>query len=136
MPFDTSTELLPQRYPGPRTLTHVMYALHTLSFFSAGIFSVIAIVVNLAKFRDLPDEFYRGHWRWQARTFWFTLLALLLTSPLWFLFVLPGWIAWSVIGLWYLYRCLRGWISFNDGKYAPSLLPSLPPGGERGSARM
>ena len=109
-----------QPYGGeePRTLTHVMYALHTVSWFSAGIFSVVAIVINLAKFGDLPDDFYRSHWRWQSRTFWFTLIGLAVTLPLWLL-VVPGWIAWTVIGLWYLYRCLRGWISFNDGRPMP-----------------
>jgi len=24
-----------------------------------------------------------------------------------------------VIGLWYLYRCLRGWIAFNDRRPMP-----------------
>jgi uncharacterized membrane protein len=114
-----TTEVQPYRSDEPRTLTHVMYALHTVTWFSAGIFSVIAIIINLAKFGDLPDDFYRSHWRWQSRTFWFTLIALAITWPLWLLFVLPGWIAWTVIGLWYLYRCLRGWISFNDGRAMP-----------------
>ena len=44
----------------PRTLTHVMYALHTATWFSAGIFSVIAILINLVKSGDLPDDFYRS----------------------------------------------------------------------------
>jgi uncharacterized membrane protein len=98
----------------PRTLTHVMYALHTVTWFSGGIFSVIAILINLVKSGDLPDDFYRSHWRWQARTFWFALLWFVVAAPLWLFLVFPGWIAYIVIGLWYLYRCLRGWIAFND----------------------
>ena len=28
-----------------------------------------------------------------------------------------GWsIAYAIIGLWYLYRCLRGWLRFTDGR--------------------
>jgi uncharacterized membrane protein len=104
---------------GLRTLTHVLYGLHTLSFFSAGIFSVIALVVNYIKRDDLPNDLYRSHFRWQARSFWFTLGWLLLTSPLWALFVFPGWAAWSAIGLWYLYRFLRGWWNFNEGRPMP-----------------
>ena len=49
----------------PRTLTHVLYALHTITFFSGGIFSVIAIIINLVKSPDLPNAFYRSHWRWR-----------------------------------------------------------------------
>ena len=104
---------------GLRTLTHVLYGLHTLSFFSGGIFTVIALIINYIKRDDLPDDFYRSHYRWQARTCWFTLLWLVVTSPLFAFFFFPGWAAWSVIGLWYLYRFLRGWWNFNEGRAMP-----------------
>ena len=104
---------------GLTTLTHVMYALHTASWFSAGIFSVIAIIINYAKRPDLPDDFFRSHFRWQARSFWFTLLWLVLASPLWLLLVFPGAIAYTVIGLWYLYRFIRGWLAFADMRPMP-----------------
>ena len=32
---------------------------------------------------------------------------------------IPGAIAWTVVGLWYLYRCIVGWLRFNDGRAAP-----------------
>ncbi len=104
---------------GLRLLTHVLYGLHTLSWFSAGIFSVIAMVINWVKRPSLPDDFYRSHFRWQSRTFWFTLLWLALTSPLFLLLWLPGAAAWFVIGLWYLYRFVRGWWAFNDNQPMP-----------------
>jgi uncharacterized membrane protein len=100
------------------TITHVMYALHIASVFSAGIFSVIAIIINYVKRNDLPDLFFRSHFRWQARSFWFTLLWLALTAPLWILFI-PGWAAWGAICLWYLYRFIRGWLAFADGRPMP-----------------
>ncbi|MDP1532874.1 MAG: hypothetical protein Q8L92_04765, partial [Rubrivivax sp.] len=74
----------------PQLLTHILYGLHLLSWFSAGIFSVAAMVINHVKRSELPNDFYRSHWRWQARSFWFTLLWLALSLPLWLL-VLPGW---------------------------------------------
>ena len=100
------------------TLTHVMYGLHLLSWFSAGTFSIVAMILNYVKRDDLHDLFFRSHFRWQARSFWFTLLWLALTAPLWFL-VLPGWIAWTVIGLWYLYRYIRGWWAFAERRPMP-----------------
>ncbi len=103
---------------GLTTLTHVMYALHTASWFSAGIFSVIAIIINYAKRPDLTDPFFLSHFRWQSRSFWFTVLWLLLALPLWIL-VIPGWIAYAVIGLWYLYRFIRGWLAFADRRPMP-----------------
>ena len=103
---------------GLTTLTHVLYALHTASWFSAGVFSVIAMIVNYVKRPDLPNDFFRSHFRWQSRSFWFTLLWLLLALPLWIL-VVPGWIAYTGIGLWYLYRYIRGWMSFASGRSMP-----------------
>ena len=100
-------------------VTHVMYGLHTLSFFSAGLFSVVAMVLNYVKRNELLDTFFRSHFRWQARSFWFTLLWLAATLPLWALFVFPGWVAWSGVGLWYLYRFIRGWWAFSEGREMP-----------------
>ena len=100
-------------------LTHVMYGLHTLSLFSAGVFSVAAMVLNVVKRPALPDAFFRSHFRWQACSFWFTLLWLVLTLPAWLFFVFPGWAAWTVIGLWSLYRFARGWWLFAEGRAAP-----------------
>jgi uncharacterized membrane protein len=109
----------PERdHPGLTTLTHVMYALHTASWFSAGVFSVIAIILNYVKRPDLPDDFFRSHFRWQARSFWFTLLWLILAAPLWIL-VIPGWLAYVTIGLWYLYRFIRGWLAFAEKRPMP-----------------
>lgn len=101
------------------TLTHVMYGLHLLSWFSAGIFSVIAMILNYIKRDDLHDNFFRSHFRWQARSFWWTLFWLLVTSWLWLLFFIPGSIAWTLIGIWYLYRYIRGWWWFADGRPMP-----------------
>jgi uncharacterized membrane protein len=39
-----------------------------------------------------------------------------ITGPLWLLLVLPGAVAYAIVGLWYLYRCLRGWLRFTDGR--------------------
>ena len=108
---------------GLRVLTHVLYGLHTLSWFSAGMFSVVAMVINYVKRADLPDDLHRSHFRWQARSFWFTLLWLLVSSPLFLLFWFPGAATWFIVGLWYLYRFIRGWWNYTEGKPMPMPMP-------------
>lgn len=105
--------------PEWQRLLHVLYALHLLSWASAGVFSVVAMAINYWKRWDAPSDFYRSHFRWQSRSFWFTLIALVLSSPLWVLFVFPGYVAWSIIGLWYLYRFVKGWWRFAEGRVMP-----------------
>jgi uncharacterized membrane protein len=106
-------------HEGLRTLTHILYGLHTLSWFSAGIFSVIAMIINYVKRPELPDDFFRSHFRWQARSFWFTLLWLALSAPLFVFFWFPGAAAWFLIGLWYLYRFIRGWLALVENRAMP-----------------
>ena len=101
---------------GDRTVMNVLYGLHTISWASMGSLAVIAVIVNYIKRMDETDAIYASHHNYMISTFWWTLLWLVVSSPLWLLFVFPGAIAWTVVGLWYLYRCIRGWMRFTDNR--------------------
>jgi len=32
----------------------------------------------------------------------------------------PGWIAWTLISVWFLYRVVRGWLALSDRKPMPA----------------
>jgi uncharacterized membrane protein len=49
----------------------------------------------------------------------FAAIAYTLTAPLWLLFLVPGWIAWCLISIWFLYRVVRGWLALNDRRAMP-----------------
>ena len=101
---------------GDRTLMHILYGLHTVAWASMGTLAVIALILNYVKRSDESDAVYVSHHNYMIATFWWTVLWLVLTSPLWLLFFFPGAIAYAIIGLWYLYRCLRGWLRFANGR--------------------
>jgi uncharacterized membrane protein len=101
---------------GDRTVMHVLYGLHTIAWASMGVLAVIALIVNYIRRADEQDALYVSHHNYMIATFWWTVLWLVVTSPLWLLFFLPGAVAYTVIGLWYLYRCLRGWLRFAEGR--------------------
>ena len=71
--------------------------------------SVVALVVNYIRRADETDAIYVMHHNYMISTFWWTLLWLVVSAPLWLFLFAPGFIAWSVIGLWYVWRCVRGW---------------------------
>jgi uncharacterized membrane protein len=102
--------------PGDRTVMHVLYLLHTIAWASLGTLAVIALIVNYIKRGDEHDAVYVSHHNYMIATFWWTVLWLVVTSPLYLIFVLPGMIAHGIVGLWYLYRCIRGWMRFADGR--------------------
>jgi uncharacterized membrane protein len=101
-----------------RTVMHVLYGLHTIAWASMGTLAVIALIVNYIKRADEADVLYLSHHNYMISTFWWTILWLVVSSPLWLLFIFPGAAAWCLIGLWYLYRCIRGWLRFSDARPA------------------
>jgi uncharacterized membrane protein len=102
--------------PSDRSVMHVLYGLHTIAWASMGMLAVIALIVNYIKRADELDPLYMSHHNYMISTFWWTVLWLVVTGPLWLLLFLPGAVAYTVIGLWYLYRCLRGWLRFSEDR--------------------
>ena len=117
---ETNLAEFEEKTAGDRTVMQVLYGLHTLAWFSAGAFAVIALILNYLRRSDEHDALYVDHHNYMIATFWWTLLWLVLTSPLWLL-IMPGFIAYGVIWLWYLYRCIRGWMRFNAHRPAKDI---------------
>ncbi len=60
-----------------------------------------------------------SHFRWRIRSVIFAAIAYVVTLPLWLLLIAPGWLAWGVISIWFLYRVVRGWLALNDRRAMP-----------------
>ncbi len=99
---------------GDRTVMHILYAMHTVAWASLGSLAVIALIINYIKRGDEVDAMYAAHHNYMISTFWWTILWLVVTSPLYILLLLPGVIASTIVGLWYLYRCIKGWLRFTS----------------------
>ena len=99
-----------------RTVMHVLYGMHTIARASMGMLAVIALIINYIKRADENDSVYVSHHNYMIATFWWTVLWLVVTSPLYLLLFLPGMVAHTIVLLWYLYRCIRGWLRFTDGR--------------------
>lgn len=109
-------EVLEVKTPQDRSFMHILYAMHTVAWASMGSLAVIALIINYIRRGDEADATYRAHHSYMISTFWWTVLWLVVCSPLWLLFGLPGALAYAIIGLWYLYRCIKGWLRFADGR--------------------
>jgi uncharacterized membrane protein len=114
----TSYQDFAPKTSGDRTVMHILYGMHTVAWASLGMLAVIALIVNYIKRSDETDALYVTHHRYMIATFWWTVLWLVVTTPLYLLFFLPGVVAHSIVGLWYLYRCIKGWLRFNDDRMA------------------
>ena len=113
------------------TWTKVVYALHAFSLltgimgtatvvgaFLSGWPSIIAVVLNYIKRSEARGTWLDSHFRWQIRTFWFGLfwislcgVFIIATFGIGLLFV---WLPIGLVGLWFVYRIVRGWVTLGD----------------------
>jgi uncharacterized membrane protein len=109
-------EVIDAKTAQDRTFMHILYAMHTVAWASVGSLAVIALIINYIRRGDETDAAYKAHHSYMIATFWWTCLWLLTTSPLYLLFIYPGLLAWAIIGFWYLYRCIKGWLRFANAR--------------------
>ena len=112
-------------------LTHIIYGLHAFSLitgiigaatvvgaFLTGWPSIIAVILNYAKRSDARGTWLESHFRWQIRTFWFGLLwvtlCLVFVVATLGVGLLIAWVPLGVVGLWFIYRVVRGWLRLLD----------------------
>ena len=115
-------------------VTHVIYALHAFSAltgvltaavivtaFLTGWPSIIAVIINYVKRPDVRGTYLETHFSWQIRTFWYALLWVVIMFILVFTVIgIPlAWLIGVVVGLWVLYRIIRGWLALVDGRPMP-----------------
>ena len=116
---------------GLRAWTHIIYGLHALSVvigigsaafivtaFVFGVPSIVAVILNYLKRAEARGTFLESHFRWQIRTFWFTLLwcavgGILFATIVGAILAVPLFLA---VGVWVIYRVVRGWLALKDGK--------------------
>ncbi|MGQ0554566.1 MAG: DUF4870 family protein [Nitrospiraceae bacterium] len=113
------------------TWTKVVYALHAFSLltgiigtatvvgaFLTGWPSIIAVILNYIKRSEARGTWLDSHFRWQIRTFWFGLLWISLCGA--FIIATLGigllfmWLPIGLVGLWFVYRIIRGWVTLSD----------------------
>ena len=77
---------------------------------------VVALVIDLVKRGDAEGTWQANHFSWRIRsTIWVGVLYIV-TAPLWLLLIAPGWIAWGIISLWFLYRIVRGMLAMSNNR--------------------
>jgi len=105
-----------------RLVGHISYALHAVVAVGAIVPSLqpgialllVAFVIDLVKRGAAAGTWQASHFRWRIRSVVWAGALYVLTLPLWLLLLLPGWIAWVLISLWFLYRVARGWMNLRD----------------------
>ena len=112
-----------ERESSLRMVGHISYLLHTIVAVGAVIpgvqasvvLLVVAFVLDLVKKGDAEGTWQESHFAYRIRTVLWAAALYIVTAALWLL-IIPGWIAWSIISIWFLYRIVRGWMNLNANK--------------------
>jgi len=118
-------------------LTYIIYGLHLFSALSGllstalvvtafltGWPSILALVINYVKYDAVRGTYLGSHFRWQIRTFWFALMWFVVAGVLFMtLIAIPlSVIIFLLVGLWVLYRLIRGLRRLLNGESLDELM--------------
>ena len=117
-------ELDEQRAQGLKAWGWVSYVLHLVVAVAAVlpaaqpsvVLLLIALVIDLVKRSDAHGTWQASHFSWRIRTVVWAGVLYIVTAPLWLLFFFPGWIAWGLISIWFLYRIVRGMLAMSKNQ--------------------
>jgi uncharacterized membrane protein len=96
-----------------KTITTVVYGLQAASFLF-GVTFIIAVIVNYVKRSDTRGSWLESHFRWQIRTFWFSILWSIIGFATFFIIV--GYLILLADAIWVIYRIIKGWLNLTDDK--------------------
>ncbi len=117
-----------QKMQSLNTVGTISYVLHLIVAVGAVIpggqfgpvLLIAALVLDMVKRDEAAATWHASHFAWRIRTVLIAAALYLVTAPLWFLLFFPGWIAWTAISVWFLYRIVTGLIAMNKGQPMPT----------------
>jgi uncharacterized membrane protein len=102
-----------EREQGLKTIVTVVYALQAFGLLLPVVLPwIVGVVIDYVKREDARGTWLESHFRWQIRTFWWSLLWAVIGGVL--LLVLIGWLVLAVAGVWVLYRIVKGWLRLAE----------------------
>ncbi len=84
----------------------------------SGITAVIGLILAYVKRGELAGTAYESHMTYAIRTFWISLLGVIIGTIL--VLLLIGYLLLPVVGIWSLYRMVRGLVLALDGRPIPN----------------
>jgi uncharacterized membrane protein len=98
---------------GAEDTTRLVYLLQAVSFFFVVTYPAAALI-NYIKYERVAGTWLESHFRWQLRTFWFSLLwAVLGVISSW---LLIGYAILALNSVWMFYRMVRGYLTLTEGR--------------------
>ncbi len=76
--------------------------------------AIAGVIYAHVKREEVADSFAESHLTWLIRTFWLTILFSLIGLVL--ALFLIGFLILFAVGVWYIYRVVKGFVVFYEGE--------------------
>ena len=101
-----------------RRLALIVYVLQAASLFTGALTLFAGVIVNYVRKEDVQGSWVASHFGWQIRTFWYSLLWLVIGGVT--TIFLVGWVILVAASLWLIYRIVKGWVYLSENRPMPS----------------
>ena len=102
---------------GLQRLAMIVYGLQAASLLTGSLTLFAGVIINYVRMEDVQGSWIESHFRWQTKTFWYTLLWLVIGSVT--TLILIGWAILLAASLWLIYRIVKGWVYLNEQRAMP-----------------
>jgi uncharacterized membrane protein len=98
----------------PRNWAIAIWGLYLASFVTVGITALIGLIIAYVKKPELSSTPFGSHMTSAIRTFWISLVGGVIGMIL--SVIMIGYLLLLLVGLWALFRCVRGLIKAVDNR--------------------
>jgi uncharacterized membrane protein len=99
-------------------LAMIVYALQAASLFTGTLTLFAGAIINYVRRDDVRGSWIESHFRWQTKTFWYSLIWLLIGGVS--TIFLVGWAILLAASIWLVYRIAKGWVYLSEQRPMPS----------------
>lgn len=96
-----------------KKIAATVYALQAVGLF-IGITYIIAVIINYVKASDVKGTWIESHFRWQIRTFWFSILWAVIGALTYLLII--GYFILLAVAVWVIYRIVKGAVYLKNNR--------------------
>jgi uncharacterized membrane protein len=128
-PVSTAGASLAEPPASALTIAKIVYGLHgfailvgivgtatVIGSFLGSVPSIVAVILNYLKRRDARGTWLESHYRWQIRTFWYSIGWVILAGILFVTLIgIPlAFVVLIFVEIWLVYRIGKGWLRLLD----------------------
>jgi uncharacterized membrane protein len=103
---------------GLKKLAMLVYALQAASLFTGSLTLFAGIIINYVRMDDVKGSWIESHFRWQKKTFWYSLVWMVIGGVT--VIFLVGWVVLLGVSIWMIYRVVKGWVYLSENRPMPS----------------